>query len=286
MKTMRSLCLCLIVVLLLASIVGCQKKETYTAATYTAYMTSTSDSAIGVSADELPWSPADVHERSTETITYEGKEYTGTFKRGRQQLPDFRVKLEYTGEEADFTIDGQTGDLIGFTDKKAGSFDKVATAEQARQAADALAEKYVPLSEYTVKEGNAEGPLRTYRYVRVINDETTSDFVYVVVDGQGQVYSFEKGEIGSFANVTSVTIDEAQVKTAIENKLNACYTAEFQCQWQSYETYHRELVRLPDGNIGLYCSLIVQFVPREDAATGETIVSGDSCEILIATTPA
>lgn len=288
MKKVFCLFLCLA---LLFTFSGCRHKVktvNYTAATYEALLISTSDGATDISEDALPWRSAEVEKPTTKTITYEGKEYTGTLYHSQHWLPDFRARLEYRGEEANFIVDGQTGDLIGFTDKKAGSFDNVVTAEQARQVADALAEKYVSLSAYTVKEGNTEGPLRTYRYYRAMGDETTRDFVCVVVDGQGQVYSFEKGDIGSFADVSSVTIDEAQVTAIIENKLNACYRGESVVagQWESYETYDRELVRLPDGNIGLYCTIMVTFVPRYDEETGETYISGDCCEILIVTTPA
>ena len=177
------------------------------------------------------------------TVEFAGETYTGQYERSvYSSAKDYPVHT-YQGES--FSFDVYNGTLIMISFRYVHADDTWSEAE-CRAVADALAARYLAVDDYTV-EVDCISDVYLFSYKRVIGDYLVHDGIYVFVNlHNGQILCFLYDDAGAFADVTSVVVDEEQIKTAIENTLT-----EIDSTWTDYKVKDVQLMRLPDGDCEL-----------------------------------
>lgn len=179
------------------------------------------------------------------TVTVNGITYTGTFNSLDQlcyQLP--YVFFDYKGDGFYFQIGAHDEKCYSFwldhQEVEVCKFD----ISHGRKTADAIADDYISLNEYQVKQPELESDTgvhsHSYKYYREIDGIETSDYIIIGFDCNGDLRGFRFGQLGAFKNVKRVDIDEEKVKKAIEVKSKELYK-DSQLVFTGYE------IRDPEG---------------------------------------
>ena len=194
------------------------------------------------------------------TVKFNGTKYTGAYQDSYVPYGASYISHEYMGDDVEFTINAETGELTSFRYRKNPySQDNTLDETGCRKIADEFAGKYINASDYTVTVDVPTAGSRKYRfhYEMAINGLETLEYLSVAVDESGNIVSFNSRLLNSFNNVVDVVYDEEKVVNAIENKLKSIYK-----DVDTYEGYEMEgfyITKLKDGGYGFVCSVAAEF---------------------------
>ena len=220
MKTKRSgklLSRGLAVLLLVSFFVGCgqvraEKKPVNTAYNYR-------DLVVQKNLDD--YNPA-----SEATVTVNGVTYTGTYAETTQpflQQCNSDVYHTYKGDGFSFSIgadDKKFQELTLHTEKQdTCTFNKL----ECRKVADAIADDYISLDEYTVSYVAYDEHYHYFEYCREVSGFKTFDRMLVGFDCNGDLKQVVLYLLGAFENVKSVKISEQIAQKALEESSRKNY---------------------------------------------------------------
>ena len=308
MKAIRLLCLCLVVVLLLATIVGCQNgaadakgsdrattenaaqntadsgntqgdtaKETY--ATYTAFDVTNGDSVDGnfinlQSTAGVAVFPYVIEEDTAPrelTVEFEGNSYTGQYQHTQAVAGYVCVARIYKNGNVQFSVDRETGALLNFEKRAINAAPRSVTEDQARQAADRFVAGMIDAAGYTVTTVSV-APAYLITYVRIVSGFETTDRVQVQVAGDGSILGYSALAPRCFDNVSAVTVDTEKINNTIESALN-----DISREWTRYEISEVRLAREPDGSCALVYGIVWHMTPvsQSDGNGGQEMAANN-----------
>lgn len=164
------------------------------------------------------------------TVTVNGTTYTGSFLETAQPgATSSDVYYWYKGDGFRFRIGANDKKFCGLVlelpEAGACTFNK----EHGRKMADAIADDYLSLEEYTVREFDMESipgvqKVHRYTYFRIVDGYETSDGMSVAFNCNGELTNVVMIDLGSCKNVKSVDVDKEKVNAAIEKRLTQYYT--------------------------------------------------------------
>lgn len=285
---MKKLSFLLIVVMLIVPAYGCKNTdpapaqgtgETATIAGYEALELGGYDSLDGgAHASEYPlWSTEmlSYHQDATApkeaVVTFQGQTYSGSYLYSAVKQPNVFISHKYHDSNVYFELNGETGQLtyIMFAQE---SLPQATISESAcRQIADAIADDYIPLSEYQVScltQDYYENKLYSYIYYREVNGYRTSDQMTVVVDGNGTLLLVSMYMLGAFAAPQAMVYNKDLADAALQTKLTAIYSG-IPVQ-KDHEVNSVTLVRLEDGSCGFLYNVSSSF-QQGDMITGSRV---------------
>jgi len=191
------------------------------------------------------------------TVEFNGKTYVGTYAYSHIRKPNIYVSHVFhcEGSEDFFEINADTGELsyLSLDHPSASACDETET--DYKKIADAIADDYIDLSDYQTeaKISSVEDRIGNYyssKYYRFVDGYQTNDQINIVLDGDGNVVTFEIQMIGSFEGVETSNLDSSLALEAVYAKLDAIYqTNPYE---KEYEIEDVRLIRLEDGSFAHY----------------------------------
>lgn len=221
------------VILATSCLGGCRSNEVETGEANTAYLNG--DSIWPIRELSTYSAPKEA------TVTVNGTTYTGSFLETAQPgTTSSDVYYWYKGDGFRFRTGANDGKFCGlvleFPETDACAFNK----EHGREMADAIADDYLSLDEYEVREIDAEflsGHIQKehfYTYFRIVDGYETSDGMSVSFNCNGELTDVCMFDLGSYKNVKSVDVEKEKVNVAIEKRLTQYYTDK-DLQYSRYE---------------------------------------------------
>ncbi len=211
------------------------------------------------------------------TVTFDGKEYTGTYLRSKVSKPKTFVSYRYmTDDGVIFETNSETGELTYISMNVDIPKGFALKESHCREIADEIAEQYIALDEYLVECKVSDG-LYTFYYYRAINGIKTSDGITVSVCGDGNILFFEALMVNAFADVSLLPPDTEAIMDAVEKSFVERYEGYVSHQLR----FEPELWVLEDGTFAYMYIFDVQCnVPytSADIGDGETTYVGGACE--------
>lgn len=162
----------------------------------------------------------DYNPASEATVTVNGVTYTGTYAETTQ--PFLRqcnsdVYYTYKGDGFAFSIgadDKKFQELTLHTEKQdTCTFNKI----ECRKAADAIADDYISLDEYTVSYQEYTEHHHYFDYYRKVSGYKTYDRMLIRFDCNGDLIEVDLWLLGAFENVKSVNISEQIAQQVLED---------------------------------------------------------------------
>ena len=211
MKKATAKAIIFVLIMLLLAACSAEAAEEYVPELYLADSTNNAEMLPAIAQAAWPWKALTEQDDAprTGTVTFEGKEYSGTYEfSSRPRYTGALVHQYVTGEQIRFTLDSESGALrsINFKspefieNERALAEGPQLTEDQCRSLADDVAGKYVSLSDYS---------LVTVSATHIISDKYT--FVYCrPVNGlpSGDRLGVEMTCHGNLASITFCTTDE------------------------------------------------------------------------------
>lgn len=285
MKKLRITALLTVTVLILLMFGGCAEKEM----AYTVLdLGSVSDGIGGKHTSDVPeWSSEklnshdDVTAPAERTVTFNGKTYTGNYEDSYTRMPNAYVSHSYMGNTEDgnlvyFYVNAKTQELTCISlYRKTEQAGKAVDEAACRKVADELADDYISLKDYKVKEDSYKDYdfIRyTYTYYREVSGYETTDMIRIVVDGNGVVTSCDMSMVGNFKNVKKLSIDEEKAMSVIEAKLQDIYG--HLGTMTGYTVRQKQWVKTADDQCGRLYTIDVSFRDGND-------LSGTVIKLLI-----
>lgn len=233
MKCKKTFAVLFSVILLASCLGGCKRNDAATGEANTAYLNG--DAIWPIRELSTYSAPKEA------TVTVNGTTYTGSFLETAQPgATSSDVYYWYKGDGFRFRIGANDKKFCGLVleipEAGACTFNK----EHGRKMADAIADDYLSLDEYAVRETDAEflsGGIQkehVYTYSRIIGGHETSDGMSVAFNCNGELTNVCMFDLGSYKNVKSVDIDKEKVNAAIEKRLTQYYTDK-DIQYSRYE---------------------------------------------------
>lgn len=272
MKWSKRFLTLILVVIFFAVGVGCSSKK-IADLNYTALEVGTSEFPLwenyGYYQDESAPKEA--------SVKFNGKTYSGVYDSSLMRVPRLYVTHRYEGDNFFFEIEDKTGKL-SYIDFSYKSTDKSPVSkEKCRQIADSIADDYIDLSDYKVRENTEpDDYLSSFTYYREISGYETTDTLTVVVQGNGNISSFGRKMLGSFKDVKSVNIDKEKAKSVIEAKLKSIHQDKIDLN--NYSIKSIILIRLDEDSVALY--YVISFYYRIEMEGGYGI-SGEIVDFLL-----
>lgn len=183
------------------------------------------------------------------TVFFNGVEYTGEYYRTEEDVPYTYPMHRYEGEEADFGINAETGELVYLSFDRPLPENGTADEEYCRKVADELADDYINLKRYKVDSSVSEtgAELFTFDYYIEKGGYKTADALRITVDGEGNIKYFRKYLLGSFENVLYVKKpNEKRVEKAFDELFSEAREA-YPQSWYEWEEDEVMLIKTPDG---------------------------------------
>lgn len=168
----------------------------------------------------------DYNPASEATVTVNGVTYTGTYAETTQpflQQCNSDVYYTYKGDGFSFSIgadDKKFQKLTLHSEKHdTCTFNKT----ECRKVADAIADDYISLDEYTVSYVAYSEHHHYFDYMREVSGYKTFDRMLIGFDCNGDLIEVDLWLLGAFKNVKSVDISEQIVQQAIEEDIRKTY---------------------------------------------------------------
>lgn len=207
-------------------------------------------SSANVASTQDPSAP------ETVTISFNGKQYVGTYSRSMIRKPNTYVSHRYKSDEVIFEIHGETGALTNliFLSELA----QVGTLGESdcRAIADEIAKEYLELEMYEVERTDLSyhnNMVYSYTYYRSINGLKSSDRLTVTVCADGSISSFGVTMLGAFSRIPRFAINDKEIIATIEKELVAEYG-----EVPEYEIKGKPIaVVLDDGDFAYFYSIRV-----------------------------
>lgn len=213
---------------------------------------------------------------SEATVVVNGITYTGTYAKTTQPDVDTfcssHVYHTYKGDGYEFLISAQNGEFrelcMDYTKVAACTFCK----EKCREKADAIADDYISLDDYSVTESIDEGEdghsYHTFDYSREVSGMKTSDRAIIRFNCNGDLYYVSLMQIGAFENVKSVIIDKETVKKAVEKRVKNDYKR-IGKEFSRVEISYGERLIKTEANQCAVFVLVRNYYKTEDGEQGE-----------------
>ncbi len=192
----------------------------------------------------------------TAEIEFNGKTYTGNYLYSTSQAPATYVSHKYRSDEASFAINASTNELTEIMFVGNSSYTSSLSAEECRQIAETLAKSYIDISEYRAEE-NIGDFLYSVTYFREIDGYKTSDQLAISVNYGGEIFSFSRTNLGSFADISEIQYDNEKIDTAIHKKILEIYRDEN--KHIGYNINSVVLIRFDDGSIAFLFEITNKF---------------------------
>lgn len=200
-------------ILLISFLGGCSQDCTEKKAVHTAY--AAQELIVQKSLDQYS-APSEA------TVTVNGVTYTGTYAATTQpyiEICNSNVYHTYKGDGFTFRIgadDKKFQQLTLHSEKHdTCTFNKT----ECREAADAIADDYISLDEYTVSYAAYTEHHHYFDYYREVSGYKTYDRMLIGFNCNGDLIDVDLWLLGTFENVKDVNIDEKIVQQAIEESV-------------------------------------------------------------------
>ena len=184
------------------------------------------------------------------TVEFNGEKYTGAFDYVDRIVPG-PLTCYYHGEYFDFEINAKTKELVQFS-YHAKAFDSAPILDEAkcRADADAFASKYIEVDQCRVDIKMLSNSERCmFTYTREINGMETGEYIYLIINGNGNITDLYLRMHNAFDNVVAIVFDEEKVFDAIEAKLATIYEGVDDYEGYTVDSYC--VVKLDNGEFGI-----------------------------------
>jgi len=200
----------------------------------------------------------------TMTVTFGGKEYTGTYQYTIPRMPLTNRLYSYKYDGGTFGVLLENNRVVTFTQRYSTG---TLSLEECEKIAEKIAGQYADITEYDLRAWQ-EGELCAFEYYRAINGIKTSDYVYIVISTGGDLYAVGLGTQDAFSteNTRAEAVQQSMevlsseaAETALQEKLDAIYRPVIQEKYPdakitfrpSSQFWNQYWVKLPDGSVGL-----------------------------------
>ena len=208
------------------------------------------------------------------TVKFNGKEYSGEYKKSDYSRNDFYYNRKYECTDdsgcSGFWVNSETGQLtyISFSIDAPDVLE--IDEELCRKAADDVLADFVDISGYEVTSSKQQGLEKDavgykyciFKYNRKIGDYDTSEKITIMVNSLGEVVHFESESLGAFENLEAVEIDEEKALDTIERKLQGFYENSTWV-WKGYKVNSATLVKINNREYGILYDVDNSFEPTE-----------------------
>jgi len=268
----RLLSVLLVVLLVIPCLSGCNQTNTEKSNINTAYF-----------KGEGIWPEKDLGAYTAPeeaTVTVNGVVYTGRYSETTQPLSTSpEVFYWYEGNGFRFRIGADDGRFYQLSLDTPDVEGCTLDTARGRAIADAIADDYLVLDGYTVRESmwettDADHTAHTYSYYRTVNGIETTDGLSVTLNCHGELDNISLWQPGAFENVKSAVIDEEKINHAIENRLRqAC--SEIGLQYTRFEIRNTEwyLLKTEEDQCVLYFSIIYYYLNKEGVESSSSWLS-------------
>lgn len=184
------------------------------------------------------------------TVEFNGEKYTGAFDCVDRIVPG-PLTYYYNGEYFNFEINVKTKELVQFS-YHAKAFDSAPILDEAkcRADADAFASKYIEVDQCRVDITMLSNSERCmFMYTREINGIETGEYIYLIINGNGNITDLYLRMHDAFDNVVAIVFDEEKVFDAIEAKLATIYEGVDDYEGYTVDSYC--VVKLDNGEFGI-----------------------------------
>ena len=184
------------------------------------------------------------------TVEFNGEKYTGTFLDVDRIVPG-PITLYYRGELFAFDINDKTKELVSFS-YHAKAFDSAPILDEAkcRADADAFASKYIEVDQCRVDITMLSNSERCmFVYTREINGIETGEYIYLIINGNGNITDLYLRMHNAFDNVVAIEFDKEKISDAIEAKLATIYKGVDDYEGYTVDCYC--VVKLDNGEFGI-----------------------------------
>ncbi|MBR6807845.1 MAG: hypothetical protein IKM46_05615 [Clostridia bacterium] len=219
------------------------------------------------------------------TVNFDGKNYTGEYVRSVTRVPNLFTSHRYKCESENvfFEINGSTGELVDLIYARNIANESTVDEAYCREKADSIAKQYINLDEYKVEIASREEIRSNYacafHYYREIDGYKTYDCINISVDGNGNVVTFELGDIGSFSGISSVKHEKDTAVKEIETKLAKIYTEENKLK--DYKVNSVLLLKTDDNKSGFLYTINTEFEPKKSDTDDAYYLTGSLIQFLV-----
>lgn len=200
----------------------------------------------------------------TVEIEFNGKTYTGNYHYSTSAAPSTYVIHKYSSDETSFEINASTNELTKIMFAGISSYTASVSATECKQIAEALAKSYIDISEYRTEE-NIGDFLYSITYFREIDGYRTTDQLSISVTYKGEIFSFSRTNLGSFADVSEIDYDHEKIEHAVHRKIKEIYSDEN--KHIGYNINSVVLIRLDDGSIAFLFEITNRFFDGNTEST-------------------
>ena len=193
----------------------------------------------------------------TVEIEFNGKTYTGNYHYSTSAAPSTYVIHKYSSDETSFEINASTNELTRIMFAGISLYTSSVSAAECKEIAETLAKSYIDISEYRAEE-NISDFLYSITYFREIDSYRTTDQLSISVTYNGEIFSFSRTNLGSFADVSEIDYDHEKIENAVHQKINEIYRDE--SSHIGYAIDSVKLIRLDDGSIAFLIEITNHFV--------------------------
>ncbi len=230
---------------------------------------------------EATYTPLEQDETAPEnvTVSFCGASYSGTYEKTVTELPyPFRLHC-YRGDNAEFYINANTGELIRITltnDEKNDTLNET----EIREIADSAAANYIELAQYevmvtkpvTVAEKDYTKPYM-FDYFKKINGIKTADGVQIILDRFGNIKFFRVYTLNAFDNVLFVKNPNAKrLEKALGKEVGKYYKSIDKNGEFEFEISETTLIKTPNGRTGFLYLLDTYYLITPKAEDGSADV--------------
>ena len=137
------------------------------------------------------------------TISFDGSEYSGAYDKTSTYLPHVHDVHKYAGKDIWFHVDSVSGDVVGISFLYEPDNRATITEDECRAKAESIASQYIDIGKYQLEINRTEiydNYLMKYTYYCEVLGCQTADRLFVTIDGNGKVFAFMKGDVGTVVN--------------------------------------------------------------------------------------
>ncbi len=208
-------------------------------------------------------------------IRVNGTRYSGKYQATQYREFNFFPVYQYVSEEGlSFEVD-ESGMLTScFWGNASPQGAKKTKDECVATACDFLA-NFVDVDSYEIDVvEDPERGMYTVSFIKKIGNFETTDTATIAVRSDGSLYSYSSFMLGKVTegSISADSVDLEKVEESVNKKLSSVYQdVENDYSRVEYSEYNIALTTLKDGNLGVVCTVNVEFI--ESIAEFETSVS-------------
>ena len=204
-------------------------------------------------------------------VLFGDSEYKGVYDCSYVELHNTYITHRYNMEDGWFSINGDTGELVGFLyyDLETGTLKREDCAVVARKFAASL----VDIEQYQFSE-SFEDPLYACSYVKYLDGVETGERIDITVSTTGRITAFNSKMIGAFGDEEKMNVMKAREFSALLSKEAEQLVVEkmdkiYPKKARQYTFEKRKYVLLPDGEI----AMVYDVESKESIDTGDKSIA-------------